>query len=380
MKIVYLSQSFVPSKAANSVHVMNMAAAFSELGHSVELSVASRKLFDKSSQRDFEIYGFDSNLFTLKKNWFPKLGFAGRLVFSIAAALKSVNKNDDLLYSRHPMGLLIATKFFSVPYALELHSPPAGKMEKKIIEQIIAGKNFLGLVVISDALKRIIMKIYPSLNDQQLIVAHDGAKEFGPVNGKPFKLNGATNRINAGYAGHLYSGRGIEVILDAAERLPNINFHIVGGLPNDVERCKAMVRSENVHFYGHQEPAAIPYFLSHMDILLAPYQRKVAVSGGGGNSVDWMSPLKIFEYMAAGKSLISSDLPVLREVLRDNDNASLVKCDDVDAWVRQIKILAEDDVLRLRVGASAKKEFLDNYTWKARAGDLVTSLMKKNKE
>lgn len=378
MKIVYLSQSFVPSKAANSVHVMNMAAAFSELGHTVALSVASRQLFAKSAQRDFETYGFESNLFALKKSWFPKLGTAGRLIFSILAAFDCINSKVDLLYSRHPMGLFVASKLFTIPYALELHSPPAGIFEKKIIERLIAGKGFRGLVVISDALKRIILKVFPSLSCRQVIVAHDGAKELGPVNGREFQIAGAKNCINAGYAGHLYTGRGIEVILNVAERLPHVNFHIVGGLQNDIERCKATVRSGNVHFYGHKDPAEIPYFLSRMDILLAPYQLKVAVSGGGGNSVDWMSPLKIFEYMAAGKTLVASDLPVLREVLRDKENSILVKCDDIEAWVKQIKTLAADDKLRIRLGESARRDFLNNYTWKARASDLIKALMIKD--
>ncbi len=72
--------------------------------------------------------------------------------------------------------------------------------------------------------------------------------------------------------------------------------------------------------------------LRSYDVLIAPYQEKVCVHGGGGDVATWMSPLKIFEYMAAGRPIVASDLPVLREILEDGRNALLVSPGDVDAW------------------------------------------------
>ena len=60
----------------------------------------------------------------------------------------------------------------------------------------------------------------------------------------------------------------------------------------------------------------------------APDIRVVFGVGGGTNLADWISPLKMFEYMAQGKAIVASDLPMLREVLRNGENALLCDSDD----------------------------------------------------
>jgi glycosyltransferase involved in cell wall biosynthesis len=86
-----------------------------------------------------------------------------------------------------------------------------------------------------------------------------------------------------------------------------------------------------------------------------------------------MSPLKIFEYMAAGKAIIASDLPTLREVLRDRDNALLVPPDDLDAWTRAVCELAADAAERQRLGARALSDFAGQHSWQARAHRIMAA-------
>ncbi len=87
-----------------------------------------------------------------------------------------------------------------------------------------------------------------------------------------------------------------------------------------------------------------------------------------------MSPLKMFEYMAAGKPIISSDLPVLREVLEDGRNAILVPADDLAAWESAIHRLSGDPDLGLRLGEAARRDLHERYTWDARAGRVLDRL------
>ena len=102
---------------------------------------------------------------------------------------------------------------------------------------------------------------------------------------------------------------------------------------------------------------------------MAPYQKEVAVSGGKGNTSDFMSPLKIFEYMSSKKAIICSDLPVLREILNE-DNSVLVKCDDILDWRKAIEVL-QDDSLRLQIANRACEDFMKKYTWKIRAKNVI---------
>jgi glycosyltransferase involved in cell wall biosynthesis len=88
----------------------------------------------------------------------------------------------------------------------------------------------------------------------------------------------------------------------------------------------------------------------------------------------WMSPLKIFEYMASEKAIIASDLPVLREVLTDGVTALLCDPDDVRSWAAALERLAHDPAERRRLGRSARELLLSGYTWKQRAERILTAL------
>jgi len=88
-----------------------------------------------------------------------------------------------------------------------------------------------------------------------------------------------------------------------------------------------------------------------------------------------MSPLKIFEYMAAGKAMLCSDLPVLREVLIHEQTALLCDPENPEGWVRALKRLRDDVDLRKRLGKTARREFMAKYTWKTRAESILTDLL-----
>jgi glycosyltransferase involved in cell wall biosynthesis len=108
----------------------------------------------------------------------------------------------------------------------------------------------------------------------------------------------------------------------------------------------------------------IPLYQAAGDILLMPYERRVAVSGGG-NTADICSPMKMFEYMASGRAILSSDLPVLHEVL-DETRAIFCAPEDPAAWVAAFGRLAQDAALRARLSAAARAAVAP-YAWQTRA-------------
>ena len=157
-----------------------------------------------------------------------------------------------------------------------------------------------------------------------------------------------------------------------AHALPDMDFHIVGGTPEDIAFWKDKTSNmTNLFLHGHVSPARTSAFMMNCDILLAPYQQKVEVAGGGGNTVQWMSPLKIFEYMSSGKPMICSDLPVLHEVLDNGVTALLCPPDDLAAWQMALQKLYKDSILAQDIGRKAKEKFLACYTWKKRAAFII---------
>lgn len=122
------------------------------------------------------------------------------------------------------------------------------------------------------------------------------------------------------------------------------------------------------------ENRKISSVLSYLDILLLPALNKVMPFKGNSdkdNISEFMSPLKMFEYMASGKPIISSDLAALREVLRHKESAILCDPDNLDEWIEAIKLLMEDENLRKKLGENARKESVDKYTWLIRAKKVL---------
>ena len=106
----------------------------------------------------------------------------------------------------------------------------------------------------------------------------------------------------------------------------DIDFHIIGGLEKDIEIWKDKIKSKNVFFYGYVPHKEVSKYINSLDICLLPNQKVVLAHGaesGGINISGYTSPLKLFEYMSHRKAIISSDLPVLREVL-SNKNSLIV--------------------------------------------------------
>jgi glycosyltransferase involved in cell wall biosynthesis len=78
--------------------------------------------------------------------------------------------------------------------------------------------------------------------------------------------------------------------------------------------------------------------------------------------------------MAAGRAIVVSDLPVLREILTHERNALIVPPDDIDTWAAAIRKLIANRALRNSIGSQARADFLAKYTWFARARNVVTGI------
>jgi glycosyltransferase involved in cell wall biosynthesis len=102
-----------------------------------------------------------------------------------------------------------------------------------------------------------------------------------------------------------------------------------------------------------------------------PYQRKVSASSGG-DIARYLSPMKLFEYLACERVILSSDLPVFREVLNP-ENSVLLPADELNAWVDALKNLQTDPAMRAQLAAQARRD-ADQYTWNKRAERIFSDL------
>ncbi|MGC8856496.1 MAG: glycosyltransferase, partial [Anaerolineae bacterium] len=165
-------------------------------------------------------------------------------------------------------------------------------------------------------------------------------------------------------------GRGAELFLRLAEDFPQASFVWVGGRADDVETWRQRaIRLNNVTFTGFVPNGDLPRYLAAADVLLMPYERSIFGSSGSANSAAVASPMKMFEYMAAGRAILSSDLPVIREVLNER-NAAFCPPEDETAWRAALGELLSDATRRLTLATQAQQD-VRQYTWLARARKIL---------
>ena len=368
MKLTYISNSILPSRSANSVHVMKMCQAFANY-HEVTLLAPDRsEEYEPEISDVYSFYNVNKN-FTIHK--LPWVKLKGRtLWYGWQAARYAKRHKADLVYGRYVTGCLFAA-LLGIPTIIELHSLTRKQgFDGRVLSFLLRHKNVQRVVVISDALKQAVMHEY-DLTDEKILVAHDGADKV--QNTETLSLT-PPDGIHVGYVGQLFAGKGMELIAQLPPLFPEGIFHIVGGNEKDIAYWKECTKDyPNIIYHGFVTQKEAEQFRNSFDIVLAPYQSTVTTHGGSGDIAKWMSPLKLFEYMAAKKAIIASDLPVLREVLTHQHNALLCSPEQPQEWVAALWTLS-DETKRLQLSEVAYQNFLQNHTWQQRAKNVLNNL------
>lgn len=363
MNLKYISTAVIPSKFANSVHVMKMCNAFAKFTD-VELYAIK----GESSVDVFSYYSirecFLLNLFHKQKNIYSSIKY----IFKV---FKSIKKSPDtFIYGRHLLSILLLS-VKGMPFAYESHSLPSGHLRKTLESLLFRLPNFTKLIVISNILKEDYLNFYNHLSNKSILVAHDGADV---PNNNYYSNELCSLRYKVGYIGHLYKGRGIDIIIEISKKMPNIDFIIIGGMKKDVAYWKSQKSlPKNLIFIGHISHDDLPIYYNSIDAFIAPYQIGINQSDGSTDTSRWMSPMKIFEYMSHKKPIVCSNIPVLREVLNEN-NSILVSPDDVDEWVFAINNLVNDPSYSDFLSLNAFNDFIEHYTWEKRAKFILENI------
>ena len=361
MRIVCISTAQVPSDTANSIQVMKVCQAFVQLGHTVFLLVPGNQKSITSNQQLIEHYGL-KELFYIE--W---LSFSDRRLFPWKAAWKARHLKADLLYA-WPLQSAALGRLLGIPSMLELHDFPAGHVGPFWLRLFLTLPGRKRLLPITEALRRAM-----DLPAKQTVIAPDGVALERylalPEPASARRILGLPAALTVLCTGHLYAGRGTDIFLGLAARFPQASFVWVGGRPLDVEAWRGRAAGlANVTFTGFVPNERIPLYQSAADVLLMPYQRTIATSSGG-NTADICSPMKMFEYMAAGGAILSSDLSVLREVL-DETMAVFCPPDDARAWESALGGLLGDENKRHALGQHARAA-VGQYSWVRRAQRLL---------
>jgi len=379
MKIAYFSKTNIPSPTANSHQSMQVCASMTRLGHSVTFFIISEQdsLQELSNENIFKFYGI-SERFSITKIKIPhtresRLRYLWSVIFVVPVVAKILyRENFDLVFGRDILSCYLAT-VFRKKTIYESHAPVwLGLLEGSLFRFFIRSDYFCKLVVISHSLKKVYLDRYSNLG-QKIHVGPDGAEALQETVER-VTLQGDPAKINVGYVGHLYEGKGVEVIEAIAPDMPEVDFHIIGGDLESIAMWQKRISLDNVFFYGFITQSELPAYYESLDVCLLPNQDNVFGSGSRTskdpvNIGSFTSPLKLFEYMAHGKAIVASDLPVLQEILNDQ-LAMLVSPRDFSGWKEAIKNLFSESQ-REQLGTAARRELEAKYSWTMRMEHII---------
>ncbi|MGB5919236.1 glycosyltransferase family 4 protein [Arcobacter sp.] len=376
MKIVYVSRSIIPSRTANSINVMRMCEAFASLGHEVTLLAPwTKKLEEKGIDDYFNYYGVSKN-FELKKLYSPNIKYLKKRIYSIRCLFEIKKINPDLVYGRDDMFTFFLSQINGFKVLFEQHEPfYKNDFQHKIFKKFINNKKYNNkIATISNKLKCIYSEKY-NIPLNLILVIQSATILNSDIKTIPKGCEQFKSKLNVGYIGSLFKGRGIEIIIKLSLEFPEINFHIIGGKKNDIEYWQNYCEdTSNLIFHGFIEPEKTYQYRNMCDILIAPYQ----TNEEGNRNSEYMSPIKVFEYMASKKAIICSDLPAIRESISD-EHAILVENKDMKAWKAALANLIESPQKREELAESAFLHCKDNFTYKARCKKILFFMINKDK-
>jgi len=271
-----------------------------------------------------------------------------------------IKKTVNFIYVRSSlfMPLVIFAYLLRVPIFYETHRKPISFSER-ILDYLIS-KTATGIIVISSYIKEHYLPY-----KKKILVAHDAVslKRFDSKVGKDEarkKLGINLNKKICVYTGTISKLKGSDYIFETARILPDVDFLLAGRVSQEFKNIDLPV---NIKLLGRKEQKELPLILKSADTLLLPHPK-------GEYS---QSPMKLFEYMASGHPIVTSDLPSIREIL-DKNNAMLVEPNSARKLVEGIKKVLQDKNLIDKISKQAFDD-VKNYTWEKR-GEKIAEFIK----
>jgi glycosyltransferase involved in cell wall biosynthesis len=385
MKIALITNSRIPSLTANSIQAMKVAQALMQLGHDIKM-FAPKETDVVNHETLLTHYGLrlvpDLELL-------PSIRRLKRLDFIVHAQQAAKKFGAELIYTWLPQSAALGA-WSGYPVVLEMHADNSGKLGVWWMRQFWNQNTPKVMTVTTSALRKALERSTKFQFPKDAVLLAPNGVELEKYAGLPSPIE-ARRQLNlrdgltVGFTGHIYPGRGADLLFALAKQMPAVNFLWVGGTPELVDFWRAKLTEAgmtNVTMTGFVKHESIPLYQAAADVLLMPYSRSIEASSGQ-DIAEVINPMKMFEYMAAGRGIVSADLDSIREVLNER-NAVLVEpgevgkpaLSNVEGWKVEIEKLLVDEPRRLNLGAQARKD-VENLTWVKRE-ERVMELLNKN--
>lgn len=392
-KLLYISLMRLPTEKAHGLQIMQNCEAFADAGRDVTLWVA-RRWNSREMRRvadPYAYYGVRANfkirripcldLFPL----FPADSAGARLAFyllqvsyALVSLLLLLFTRADIYYSRDEFLLSFVSRWKAKrSLAYEVHQFPVSGRGAALQRHVVAKVG--SVIAITPPLKADLIRMRGA-DPARVIIAHDGIRKARfdqlPDRATARRHIGWTQEaFIVGYVGRLHTlgiDKGVGTLVDALAAIDGACLALVGGPAEMADELRKRwlalgMPPERFLYAGQVAPDEVPRYLSAFDVCAMPHPPSAQFS-------QYTSPLKLFEYMAAGRAIVASDLAAWSDVVIDGETALLLPPDDVAAWSEAIERLRRDDDLRIRLGENARRRALEHYTWDVRAARILAHI------
>jgi len=367
MRIAVITNSRIPSLTANSIQAMKVCQALVETGHDIRL-FAPRETEPVSQDSLLAHYGLRT---TFPIEWLPSIPALKRYDFTLYSIRATRKFEPDLVYT-WLLNPAVVALWLGWPVVLEIHAEVTGRIGPWLMRRFWRSSTRKRMLVTTLPLREAVETVAGlTFPEDAVQIAPNGVDlaqyQSLPGAAKARRQLGLPEKPTAGFTGHIYPGRGADLLFELAVRMPDVHFLWVGGKPDLVRYWGdrlADAGASNVSMTGFVENSRLPLYQAAADVLLMPYGRSISASSGQ-DIAEVINPMKMFDYMAAGRAILSADLPVIHEVLNEK-NAVFCEPGDVDAWEKILRATLADEPFRLALGAQAQRD-VEGYTWTARA-------------
>ena len=365
MKILYHHR--VGSKDGQAVHIQSLITALRKLGHQVR--VVSPPAFEEVS------FGEQAYKFGALKRILPSLAYEIlEFCYNVPAFYRLLvayrKYRPDLIYERYNLFMIagiIVSRLFRTPLFLEINAPLArersafGGLFLKRFGAWIERQTWQNaelVLPVTEVLGQIVSAA--GVPQEKMFIIFNGAEEqyFELVSRDEAKAKlGLSEKTVLGFTGFVREWHGLEPVIDVLtdpQSPANLHLLLVGDGPALValkRRAEQLGVSSKVTFAGLLTRTELPTYVAAFDIALQP------------KAVEYACPLKLIEYMAAGKAIIAPDQPNIREIINE-DQALLFEPRSEEAFREAVLTLAKDIALRESLGRAAQQSALKRgFTW-----------------
>lgn len=377
MRIAYCTNVRLPSERAHGHQIAKVTEALRDMDHDVEIFAPFRKNTITASFESY--YGLTSPIHLhhlghtdgIAAWWMPGILGLKLTTFllrqGLVKMLKQRSKEFDLLYTRTPE-ILSALTGHGIPVIVELHRIPR-MGHRHFLKQL--RKTRLIIALTSQMRQELIdmgVSDVPVIVEGDAVDLHD-FESLPSASDTRSSLSVAENIPLIVYTGQLQSmglSKGIPELLGALEILKRrgMEFHaiIAGGPEKEKERFEHKMSDALVPFVtfsGHISHLKIPTLMTAADILVYPAPKS--------NHPFYMrdtSPLKLFEYMASGKSIVAADLPPLRDVV-DETMVTFADAGDSESFAESILSILDEPEIAAKKARTARMH-VESFTWEKR--------------